>query len=186
MTPTNQTSKPKKGKKKKAATRRQKTTPQPSLRSAVISRFVTGLDDDDVLISGGSILGQGFGRCGGRVLCSKLEQTVCDLLSAAGLTHSHSPRHFEVPVTADAVGAYAPLVVLRGRGRGGKTVVIECAEEYDAPILEKIMAFRTKFGSEFYVIYIAPEEVLDLIPLAAYDESSVTTDLGTLINRLAD
>ena len=36
---------------------------------------------EDVLVSGGTIHGQGFGRCGGRVLSSKLEQTLCDLLS---------------------------------------------------------------------------------------------------------
>ena len=121
-----------------------------------------------------------------RVLSSRLEQTICGLLSDAGLTHSHSPRHFEVPVTDDSVGAYAPLIVLRGRGRGGKTVVIECAEDVDDAILHKIVAFRKRFGAEFYIIFVAPEEIVDLIPLAAYDESSVTTDLGTLINRLAD
>jgi hypothetical protein len=184
VTPPNPTSKPKKGK-KKPSPKRQKAT-QSSLRSSVICRFVTEVEDDDVLVGGGSMLGQGFGRCGGRMLSSKLEQTICGLLSDAGLTHSHSPRYFEVPVTEDAVGAYAPLVVLRGRGRGGKTVVIECADEIEPSILAKIVAFREKFKSEFYVIFIAPEEVLDLIPLAAYDESSVTTDLGTLINRLAD
>ena len=120
------------------------------------------------------------------MLSSKLEQRVCDLLSNSGLTHSHSPRHFEVPVTDDSVGAYAPLIVLRGRGRGGKTVVIECAEDVDETLLDKIVAFRKRFGSEFYIIFIAPEDVLDEIPLSVYDESSVTTDLGTLINRLAD
>lgn len=178
MTTSNPASKPTKGRKTQA-------TKQKSVRSHVIQRFVTGVDDDEVILGGGTMSGQGFGRCGGRVLSSKLELTICDLLSEAGLTHSHSPRHFEVPVSTAAVGAYAPLVVLRGRGRGGKTVVIECADEVEPQILEKIMAFRRKFGSEFYVIFVAPEEVIDLIPLAAYDESSVTTDLGTLINRLA-
>ena len=120
------------------------------------------------------------------MLSSKLEQQVCDLLSNSGLSHSHSPRHFEVPLAEDSVGAYAPLIVLRGRGRGGKTVVIECAEDVDEMILQKIGAFRERFGTEFYIIFIAPEEVLDEIPLRIYDESSVTTDLGTLINRLAD
>ena len=120
------------------------------------------------------------------MLCSGLEQRICSLLSNAGLTHSHSPRHFEVPVTDDAVGAYAPLIVLRGRGRGGKTVVIECIEIVEKPVLDKIEAFRKKFGPEFYVIFVAAEEVIDQVPLGAYDESSVTTDLGNLINRLAD
>ncbi len=180
MTTSKPAFRPAKGKKKTA-----KNKPK-SLRSSVMHRFISDGDDDDVLLSGGTILGQGFGRCGGRMLCSELERTICDLLSIAGLTHSHSPRHFEVPVSDAAVGAYAPLIVLRGRGRGGKTVVIECADEIEPSILEKIAAFRRQFGSEFYVIFVAPEELIDFIPLAAYDESSVTTDLGTLINRLAD
>jgi hypothetical protein len=120
------------------------------------------------------------------MLSSKLEQDICTRLSRAGLTHSHSPRHFEVPMTEDTVGAYAPLIVLRGRGRGGKTVVIECAETPGEPVLAKIVAFRKRFGAEFYVIFVAPEEIIDLIALAAYDESSVVTDLGNLINRLSD
>ena len=157
-----------------------------SMRSSIIQRAAAGIDEDDMMMAGGTVVGHGYGRCGGRLLSSQLEQDVCTLLSNAGLTHSHSPRHFEVPVTEDSVGAYAPLIVLRGRGRGGKTVVIECADEIDESIQEKIVAFRKKFGAEFYIIFIAPEEILDLIPLAAYDESAVTTDLGTLINRLAD
>ncbi len=183
MSTSNPTSRPAKAKKKKRSTKPQKN---PRLRSNSIHRSFSGNDDDEVLLSGGSIQGQGFGRCGGRLLTSKLEQTICDLLSKAGLTHSHSPRHFEVPITDDSVGAYAPLIVLRGRGRNGKTVVIECDEEFDPSFLEKIVAFRKKFGSEFYVIFVATEDLIDLIPLAGYDESSVTTDLGTLINRLAD
>jgi hypothetical protein len=171
-------SKPAKGKKRK--------TPDSKVaRASNIPRSAALIDDDDVLLSGGSVQGQAFGRCGGRVLSSALEQKVCNLLSNAGLTHSHQPRHFEVPISDHAVGAYAPLIVLRGRGRGGKTVVIECAEEVEG-ILGKIVAFRKKFGAEFYIIFVAPEEIIDLIPLSAYDESSVTTDLGTLINRLAD
>lgn len=184
--PTSNPSKPAKNAKKTKKKVPAKKKTAASLRATVIQRSVSAIDDDDILLSGGSGLGQEYGRCGGRVLSSRLEQTLCDLLSDAGLTHSHSPRHFEVPISDSSVGAYAPLVVLRGRGRGGKTVVIECAEEVDEPILEKIVAFRKKFGAEFYVIFIAPEEVIDLIPLSAYDESSVTTDLGTLINRLAD
>ena len=171
---------------KKRPAKRPKAKSQASLRSSVIQQSFSGTEDDDVLAGFDESRGQGFGRCGGRVLSSELEQQVCDLLSNSGLTHSHSPRHFEVPVTDDLVGAYAPLIVLRGRGRGGKTVVIECAEDVDEIILQKIVAFRERFGNEFYIIFIAPEDVLDEVPLSAYDESSVTTDLGTLINRLAD
>lgn len=167
-----------------------KSTPRPrkAARSAVqyIPRAVSGFDDDDVLVSGGSVRGQGFGRCGGRVLGSRLEQQVCDLLSRQGIIHSHSPRHFEVQLTDESVAAYAPMIVLRGRGRGGKTVVIECAEELDNSVLTKITAFREKYGPEFYLIFIAPEEIVDLIPRTCYDEHSTTTDMGTLITRLAD
>ena len=172
--------------KRKSGKKRKKTPPTPSPRSSNIPRAGSILDDDDVLLSGGSVQGHGFGRCGGRVLSSQLEQKICSLLSNAGLTHSHQPRHFEVPIAEDSVGAYAPLIVLRGRGRGGKTVVIECAEDVDNSLLGKIVAFRNKFGAEFYIIFVAPEDTIDLIPLQAYDESSVTTDLGTLINRLQD
>ena len=34
--------------------------------------------------------------------------------------------------------------------------------------------------------FVAPEEVLDEIPLTAYDESCTTTDLDTLVGRLAE
>ena len=167
----------------KSAPRSRKTGRDPVAR---IPRAVSGFDDDDVLLSGGSIRGQGFGRCGGRVLGSRLEQQVCDLLSRQGITHSHSPRHFEVHFADESVAAYAPMIVLRGRGRGGKTVVIESAEELDEGVLTKIRAFREKYGSDFYLIFVAPEEIVDLIPRDAYDEHSTTTDVETLINRLAD
>ena len=178
MTSSNPTSKPRRGK--------NATRPAASRQLSNLPRGNLLVDDDDVLVSGGTVQGEGFGRCGGRVLSSKLEQTLCDQLSNAGLTHSHQPRHFEVPVRDDSVGAYAPLIVLRGRGRGGKTVVIEAAEDIDSTLMGKIVAFREKYGAEFYIIFVAPEEVLDLIPLQAYDESSVSSDLGTLINRLSD
>jgi len=137
-------------------------------------------------MSGGSHGGAIYGRCGGRILGSQLEQQVCDLLSRAGITHSHSPRHFEVQLDDESVAAYALRIVLRGRGREGKSVVIETAANIkDAP-LEKISAFRRQYGSEFYFCFIAPEEVLNEIPLGAYDESSSTVEMHTLISRLAD
>lgn len=126
------------------------------------------------------------GRCGGRVLGSKLEQQVCDLLSGHGVTHSHSPRHFEVRIDDKEVAAYAPRIVLRGRGREGKSVVIETVSEAGTAPYGKIAAFRRQYGAEFYVCFIAPEEVLDEVPMSAYDESSSTVDMHTLISRLAD
>lgn len=152
----------------------------------IIPRATSGYDEDDVLLSGGGMRGTGFGRCGGRVLSTLIEQSLCDKLSRAGVTHSHSPRHFEVKLDDKHVAAYAPMIVLRGRGRAGKTVVIEAAADTDSVTLGKIMAFRRKFGQEFYVMFVAPEDVLDDIPLAAYDESCATTDLDTLVGRLVD
>ena len=152
----------------------------------VIPRATSGFDEDDVLMSGGGMSGTGFGRCGGRVLSTLIEQSLCDKLSRAGVTHSHSPRHFEVQIDDKQVAAYAPMIVLRGRGRAGKTVVIEAADDTDPVTLEKIMAFRRKFGQEFYVVFVAPEEVLDDIPLDSHDESCATTDLDTLVGRLVD
>lgn len=143
-------------------------------------------DDDDVLMATGAGSGAGFGRCGGRLLGSALEQRICDQLSRAGVAHSHSPRHYEVTLENDKVGAYAPMIVLRGRGREGKSVVLEAAEQTDTPILRKVAAFRKHYGQEFYVILAAPEEVLEEVPLASYDESCATTDIPALVARLAE
>ena len=143
-------------------------------------------DEDDVLGVHGAGRGHGHGRCGGRPLGSKLEQSVCDRLGQAGVAHSHTPRHFEVSIQDKQVAAYAPMIVLRGRGREGKSVVIEAAEDLKSPILPKIVAFRRQYGQEYYVILIAPDEVLDEAPLATYDEACATTDVNTLIARLAE
>ncbi len=151
-----------------------------------VPRATLDYDEDDVLMSGGTVRGVGYGRCGGRVLSSKIEQSLCDKLSRAGITHSHSPRHFEVELDDGKVAAYAPMVVLRGRGREGKTVVIEAASETQGLTLSKIAAFRRRLGPEFYVIFVAPEEIIDDVPLAVYDESCTTNDLDTLVGRLTD
>ena len=170
--------------KKKSSARKKRV--EATTGDGFIPRATSGYDEDDVLLSGGGMRGASYGRCGGRVLSTRIEQNLCDKLSRVGVTHSHSPRHFEVQIDQDQVGAYAPMIVLRGRGRAGKTVVIEAAEEQDPVTLGKIAAFREKFGQEFYVVFVAPEEVLDEIPLTAYDESCTTTDLDTLVGRLAE
>jgi hypothetical protein len=149
-------------------------------------RSLTLVDDDDALLSSGAGNGIGFGRCGGRVLHSQLEQTLCDRLTAKGIAHSHTPRHFEVRIEGKGVAAYPPLIVLRGRGREGKTVVLEGSEHLDAPLLVKIAAFRGQYGSEFYITFVAEEELLEQIPLSAYDESCTLRDLNNLISRLAE
>jgi len=130
--------------------------------------------------------GAGYGRCGGRLLSSRLEQQLCNRLGIAGVVHSHSPRHYEVRYSEGLVAAYAPMIVLRGRGREGKSVVIEGVDEAKAPILRKIVAFRGQYGQEFYVIMVADDEVLDAVPLASFDESCSSTNVNTLIARLAE
>ena len=150
-----------------------------------VPRAVANIDDDDVLMAHGGG-GAGFGRCGGRLLSSKLEQDLCNRLGMAGVVHSHGPRHYEIRYEDGKVAAYAPMVVLRGRGREGKGVVIEAIEEPDAPILRKIVAFRSQYGQEFYIILVGTDEVLDEAPLASYDESCSATNVNTLIARLAE
>ncbi len=161
------------------------TRPAAPAKPVIIPRGMAAVDDDDVLMAhgGGS---HGYGRCGGRLLGSRLEQTLCDRLSNAGVAHSHSPRHFEVRVNDTQVAAYAPMLVLRGRGREGKSVVVEACEDATSPILKKISAFRGQYGQEFYVILVAPDEVLDDAPVSAYDESCSATSMSTLISRLAE
>ena len=154
-------------------------------RSTFVPRAVANLDDDDVLMAQGGG-GAGFGRCGGRLLSSKLEQDLCNRLGMAGVVHSHSPRHYEIRYEDNKVAAYAPMVVLRGRGREGKGVVIEAIEESNAPILRKIVSFRAQYGQEFYIIVVGTDEVLDEAPIAAYDESCSATNVNTLIARLAE
>lgn len=154
-------------------------------RPLFVPRAMANLDDDDVLMAHGGG-GAGFGRCGGRLLSSRLEQQLCNRLGLAGVVHSHSPRHYEVRYNEGQVAAYAPMIVLRGRGREGKSVVIEAIDEVEAPILRKIVAFRGQYGQEFYVILVAEDEVLDEVPLAAFDESCSSTNVNTLIARLAE
>ena len=154
-------------------------------RPAFVPRAVANLDDDDVLMAHGGG-GTGFGRCGGRLLSSRLEQDLCNRLGMAGVVHSHSPRHYEIRYEDNKVAAYAPMIVLRGRGREGKGVVIEAVEEANAPILRKIVSFRAQYGQEFYVILVGTDEVLDEAPLAAHDESCSAINVNTLIARLAE
>lgn len=154
-------------------------------RPAFVPRAVTMIDDDDVLMAHGGG-GVGYGRCGGRLLSSRLEQDLCNRLGMAGVVHSHSPRHYEIRFEDNKVAAYAPQIVLRGRGREGKGVVIEAVEDASAPILRKISSFRAQYGAEFYVILVGPDEVLEDAPLSSYDESCSSINVNTLIARLAE
>lgn len=154
-------------------------------RAPFVPRAVANLDDDDVLMAHGGG-GAGFGRCGGRLLSSKLEQDLCNRLGMAGVVHSHSPRHYEVRFEDNRVAAYAPMIVLRGRGREGKGIVIEAVEETQAPILKKVVSFRSQYGQEFYVILVGSDEVLETAPMASHDESCSAINVNTLIARLAE
>jgi len=155
-------------------------------RSIFLPRAIASVDDDDPLMAHGGG-GGGFGRCGGRLLSNRLEQDLCNRLGIAGVVHSHSPRHYEIRYEdVNMVAAYAPMIVLRGRGREGKGVVIEAVEDPKAAILRKVMAVRAQYGQEFYVILVADEDSLDEIPLAAYDESCSSNSVHTLIARLAE
>jgi hypothetical protein len=150
-----------------------------------LPRAVASVDDDNPLMAHGGG-GDGFGRCGGRMLSNRMEQQLCNRLGIAGVVHSHSPRHYEIRLDETKVAAYAPMIVLRGRGREGKGVVIEAIEDAKASILTKVIAFREQYGQEFYVTMVADDEVLDEVPLAAYDESCSSTNVHTLIARLAE
>ena len=150
-----------------------------------LPRAVASVDDDNPLMAHGGG-GGGFGRCGGRMLSNRMEQQLCNRLGVAGVVHSHSPRHYEIRLDETKVAAYAPMIVLRGRGREGKGVVIEAIEDSKASILTKVIAFREQYGQEFYVTLVADDEVLDEVPLSAYDESCSSTNVHTLIARLAE
>ncbi|MFT6078870.1 MAG: hypothetical protein ACJAYX_000055 [Planctomycetota bacterium] len=150
-----------------------------------LPRAVACVDDDNPLMAHGGG-GGGFGRCGGRMLSNRLEQQLCNRLGIAGVVHSHSPRHYEIRLDETKVAAYAPMIVLRGRGREGKGVVIEAVEDAKASILTKVIAFREQYGQEFYVTLVADDEVLDEVPLSAYDEACSSTNVHTLIARLAE
>jgi hypothetical protein len=154
-------------------------------RTTFLPRAVASVDDDNPLMAHGGG-GSGFGRCGGRMLSNRLEQQLCNRLGIAGVVHTHSPRHYEIRLDDARVAAYAPMIVLRGRGREGKGVVIEAIEDAKAAILTKVIAFREQYGQEFYVTMVADDEVLDEVPLASYDESCSSTNVHTLIARLAE
>lgn len=167
------------------ATKRASRSKVPSDRTIFLPRAVASVDDDNPLMAHGGG-GGGFGRCGGRMLSNRLEQQLCNRLGIAGVVHTHSPRHYEIRVDDTKVAAYAPMIVLRGRGREGKGVVIEAIEDAKAAILSKVISFRAQYGQEFYVIMVADDEVLDEVPLASYDESCSSTNVHTLIARLAE
>jgi hypothetical protein len=68
------------------------------------------------------------------------------------------------------MAAYSPCIVLRGRGREGKTTVIECMGALDSTYAQKVESFHKAYEAEFYVILVASLAVLEDLPPTAYDE----------------
>ena len=130
--------------------------------------------------------GESFGRCGGRTMTSKMEKRVCDMLSSAGVAHCHRPRRYEVKVDDKMIAAYSPCIALRGRGREGKTSVLEVLAELDAAHVSKLQAFRKLYESEFYVTLVAPGHVHDEVASDCRDEAVLPSELASLVARLAD
>ena len=117
---------------------------------------------------------------------SRLEADICGILNDLGLAHAHTPRHFEVCLEQGRVAAYSPDIVVRGRGREGKTVVFETIESLRDPDVEKVAAFRKQYGQEFYVILVTGEEVLARIDEGCYDESSTPEAMQSFLGRMVD
>lgn len=179
-------SKPKKAAASAEASKAVSAKPTVPARTAAAPKAAPTRRGDDLLISGASSSGTAFGRCGGRAILSRLERDLCDRLTDQGVAHSHRPRHFEVRLDDESLAAYAPTMVLRGRGREGKTIVLETSENAKDANLGKIRAYRKQYGLEFYVSLVAPEEVLDEVHFDTYDEATAATDVHTLVSRLAD
>ncbi len=130
--------------------------------------------------------GETFGRCGGREITSKMEKRVCDKLSEAGVAHCHRPRRYEVKVDEAKMAAYSPCIALRGRGREGKTSILEVLADVDLSHVRKLQAFRRIYEQEFYVTLVLPGHVLDEIEKDSYDEAVMPSELGSLVARLAE
>lgn len=130
--------------------------------------------------------GRVYGRCGGRTIRSLMEKRICDMLSRLGVAHSHRPRRYEVRIEDGQIAAYSPCIVLRGRGREGKTAIIETLATLDLAHVGKIEAFRALYETEFYVILVAPGAVFDDMTKAAYDEAVLPSEVGSLVARLAE
>ncbi len=128
----------------------------------------------------------GFGRCGGRELKTRMERHICDKLSMSGVPHSHRPRRFEIKLQGDRVASYSPSIVLRGRGREGKTSVIEVLASAEGSHAEKIKAFHSIYNQDFYVMLIAPEEVLKEVDSGSIDAGIPPSEIDDLVNRLVE
>jgi len=132
------------------------------------------------------VKGQTYGRCGGRPLKSPLEQRLCQRLSQAGVAHSHAPRRYEVEIEGGRLAAYSPGLVLRGRGREGKTSIIDAVALWDETTVQKIDAFRRHYSAEFYTILVAPSDIVAKLPESSYDEILLPGEIDALVARLSE
>src|SRR5690606_7530504 len=94
-------------------------TARATIRTPTAPKRAAGRRHEELLLSGGDTHGAPFGRCGGRPILHAIERNICDRLTDLGVAHSHRPRHFEVRLEDESLAAFAPTMVLRGRGREG-------------------------------------------------------------------
>jgi|GEM_PF-5623929 len=125
-----------------------------------------------------------LGWCGGRSIKSSLEREICDLLSTKGIPHFHRPRRFQVALNKNYVGAYSPTIIIRGKGREGKTLVIEAIEELKPLQIKKIASFREIFSQDFFLVVITNEKCIKGLPTDIADDFFIKKDLQEFIERI--
>ena len=125
-----------------------------------------------------------LGWCGGRSIKSHLEREICDLLSVKGIPHFHRPRRFQVKLKEGFVGAYSPTIIIRGKGREGKTLVIEAIEKVSQLQLKKIASFREIFSQDFFLVVITSLRCQETLPNDLADDYVLRKDLQEFIDRI--
>ena len=126
-----------------------------------------------------------LGWCGGRSLQTSLEKEVCNHLSLKGIPHFHRPRRFQVTLENDLVGAYSPAIIIRGKGREGKTLVIEVIESISNLHLKKISSFRKLFTQDFFLTVITTKKCFRNLPEGLADQIIHEKDLLEFIERIS-
>ena len=125
-----------------------------------------------------------LGWCGGRSIKSPLEREICNFLSVKGIPHFHRPRRFQVTLNTNYVGAYSPTIIIRGKGREGKTLVIEAIEEIIPLQIKKIGSFREIFSQDFFLVVITNDKCINNLPENLADEFFNKKDLQEFIERI--
>jgi hypothetical protein len=127
-----------------------------------------------------------LGWCGGRSIKTILERQICDLLSSKGIPHFHRPRRFQVTLEDNFVGAYSPTIIIRGKGREGKTLVIEAIEKLSTLQLKKIASFRESFKQDFFLTVISTSSCYEALPENLADHFVRDKDLQEYIERISN